>query len=140
MSGRERLNQKRLAEKQRYYQEIMESVNGPDYPWFGWGVGFFPFNVEGVRSGLVKEGSTPEERAEDLERVLPNLAAVNAFMEKSFAKDKRARAKAVNIEGVACKDCGGELIEITVPHISGQMYLGFLYSPDCARGAQIPTM
>ena len=123
------------------YQGMMNSRNSEGYPWDGWQLGFFPFEVEGVRSGSFKvDGSTVEERVEDLKRVLPDLAAVNAFMESVFPKDNKARAKKVEVKGVACNDCGGDLIEITVPHVSGGMYLGYIYSLDCARGAQIPSM
>lgn len=130
----------RVSREALYYSQLMESVNSKDYPWIGWGLGKFPFKMEGVCSGVLEEdGTTPEQRAEDLKKLLPNLEAVNKFMEQLFPDDNKARAKAIKVEEVACKDCGGQLIDITIPHISGKMYLGFIYSPDCGRGAQIVT-
>ena len=120
------------------YQAMMNEKNRL---WLPWALGFFSFEVEGVRSGSMKiDGSTLEQRAEDLKSVLPDLNAVNAFMESVFPDNPKARAKKIEVKGVACNDWHGDLIEITVPHISGGMYLGFIYSPDCAHGAQIPSM
>ena len=121
------------------YDIAMNTPNSPEYPIMAWGVGRFPFEVPEVRSGSMKhDGSTPEQRAEDLVKVLPNIQAINDYLETLFPGDEQARATEVTVEGVSCKDCDGSLVEIGIPHEFG-IYLSWIYSLDCGSGAQMWT-
>lgn len=126
----------RTRESKEFFLNVMTG-NKKDMGEYSWNLGYFPFEVEGVRHGIASDNSTPEERATDLKARFPDLAAINEYLAQIFPNDKKARARAVKADGVACANCQGELIEINVPNHTHEFYLNFLYSPDCARGAQL---